>query len=126
MPPGNAVLSKRGCEGVVGYDLSASYNCVIPSRGKGLVQAGLAISLPSGGYARIAHRSGLALKNFIDVGVGVVDSDYRGELTVVLYNHSEEDFKVNEGDRVAQLNPQENQDSCSPKSASLGSDGQMC
>ena len=43
------------------------------------------------------------MKKFIDVGVGVMDSDYRGELGIVLYNHFEEDFKVNEGDRVAQL-----------------------
>ena len=99
----NAVLPKRGSEGAIGYDLSASYNCVIPSRGKGLVRIGLAIRLPSGVYARIAHRSGLALKKFINVGAGVVDSDYRGELGFVLYNHSKEDFKVNKGDTVAQL-----------------------
>ena len=84
----NAVLPKRGSEGAVEYDLSASYNCVIPSRGKGLVQTGLSISLPSRVYAKIASRSGLPLKKFIDVGAGVVDSDYRGELGVVLYNHS--------------------------------------
>ena len=99
----NAVLPKRGSEGAAGYDLNASCSCVIPSRGKGLVQTGLAISLPPGVYARIAPRSGLALKKFIDVGAGVVDSDYRGELGIVLYNHSEDNFKVNEGDRVAQL-----------------------
>ena len=52
----NAVLPKRGSEGAVGYNLNASCNCVIPSRGKGLVQTGLAISLPFGVYARIAPR----------------------------------------------------------------------
>ena len=80
------MLPKRGFEGAAGYDLSASCNCVILPRGKGLVQMGFAISL----------LAGLALKKFIDVGAGVVDSDYRGELGVVLYNHAEEDFKVNE------------------------------
>ena len=103
MSPRNVVLPKRGSEGATRYDLCASCNCIIPSRGKELVQTGLAIGLPSGVSARIAPRFGPSLKKFIDVGAGVVDSDYRGELGVVLYNHSEEDFKVNEGDRVAQL-----------------------
>ena len=64
---------------------------------------GLAISLPSRVYARIGPRSGLAPKKFIDVGVGVVDNDYRGEPGVVLYNHSEGDFQVNERNRMAQM-----------------------
>jgi len=51
----------------------------------------------------IAPRSGLAVKHFIDVGAGVVDFDYRGNVGVVLFNHSEEDFVVTRGDRVAQL-----------------------
>ena len=60
----NAVLPKRGSEGAAGSDLSASCNSVIPSRGRGLVQIGLAINLPFGVFARIAPRSGLALKKF--------------------------------------------------------------
>jgi deoxyuridine 5'-triphosphate nucleotidohydrolase len=50
-----------------------------------------------------APRSGLAVKNFIDTGAGVVDYDYRGNVGVVLFNHAEEDFSVRRGDRVAQL-----------------------
>ena len=100
---GNAVLPARGSAGAAGYDLCAASNCVIPSRGKGTVETGLAVSLPPGTYARIAPRSGLAIRNFIDVGAGVVDSDYRGELKVVLFNHSAEDFAVQAGDRIAQL-----------------------
>ena len=76
---------------------------MIPSKGKGVVQTGLAISFPLGVYARIAPRSGLAVKKFIDVGAGVVDSDYRGEIGVVLFNHSVVDFPVPVGDRIAQL-----------------------
>ena len=53
------------------------------------MQTGLAISFPVGLYARIAPRSGLALKRFIDVGVGVVSSNYRGEVGVVLFNHGD-------------------------------------
>lgn len=52
---------------------------------------------------RIAPRSGLAVKHFIDTGAGVIDSDYRGEVKVLLFNHSEVDFEVKEGDRIAQL-----------------------
>ena len=59
--------------------------------------------MPTGYYGRTAPRSGLALKNFIDVGAGVVDEDYRGELGVVLFNFGEEDFKINMGDKIAQL-----------------------
>ena len=61
------------------------------------------MSLPLGTYARIAPRSGLAIRNFIGVGVGVVDLDYRGEIKVVLFNHFAEDFAVQAGDRIAQL-----------------------
>jgi deoxyuridine 5''-triphosphate nucleotidohydrolase (dut) len=59
--------------------------------------------LVSGCYGRIAPRSGLAWKNHIDVGAGVIDEDYRGNVGVVLFNHSDQDFKVNKGDRIAQL-----------------------
>ena len=67
------------------------------------MHTGLSISFPAGLYAKIAPRSGLALKKFIDVGAGVVDSDYRGEVGVVLFNHGDQDFVVKMGDRIAQL-----------------------
>ena len=60
------------------------------------------MAVPEGNYARIAPRSGLACKNFIDVGAGVVDSDYRGEVKVLLFNHGSDDFKISIGDRIAQ------------------------
>lgn len=52
---------------------------------------------------RIAPRSGLASKHFIDTGAGVIDADYRGQVKVLLFNHSDKDFDVNEGERIAQL-----------------------
>ena len=81
-----ARLPSRGTEGAAGYDLAASQSVVVPAHGKCLVQTGLAISLPPDCYGRIAPRSGLAIKKFIDVGAGVIDSDYRGELGVILFN----------------------------------------
>jgi len=99
----HAVLPIRASEHAAGYDLSSAYDCVVPKRGKLLVKTDLAVAVPIGYYGRVAPRSGLALKNFIDTGAGVVDSDYRGPLGVLLFNHSEEDFKISHGDRIAQF-----------------------
>ena len=84
----------RGSVRAANYDLCASNNSVIPSRGKGTIVIGLVVSLPPGTYAWIAPHSGLAANNFIDVGPGVVDSIYWGEIKVVLYSHSAKDFAV--------------------------------
>lgn len=65
---------------------------MVPARGKVAVRTGLSIAVPSGTYGRVAPRSGLAARHFIDVGAGVIDEDYRGELLVLLFNHSEADF----------------------------------
>ena len=93
----------RGSERAAGLDLRSAYDLIVPSRGKALVKTDLQIQVPSGSYGRVAPRSGLALKNFIDVGAGVIDEDYRGNLGVVLFNHSDEEFQVKRGDRIAQL-----------------------
>ena len=61
----------------------------------------MAIAIPEGTYARIAPRSGLAVKHFIDVGAGVVDADDRREVDVVLFNHADDEFRVRQGDRIA-------------------------
>lgn len=75
----------------------------MPAGRQALIKTDLSIAIPPYTYARIAPRSGLAVKKMIDVGAGVVDHDYRGPVGVVLFNHGTEDFKVNKGDRVAQL-----------------------
>jgi len=99
----HAVLPARGSEGAAGYDLSAAHECVVPARGKALVKTDLSIAIPEGTYARIAPRSGLAWKHSIDVGAGVVDADYRGNVGVILFNLSDQEFQIKAGDRVAQL-----------------------
>ena len=58
-----------------------------------MVKTGLQIAIPAGTYARVAPRSGLAVKHFIDTGAGVVDEDYRGEVGVVLFNHADTPFQ---------------------------------
>lgn len=94
---------------VVRYEFSvffvifSAYEATVPAGRQALIKTDLSIAIPPNTYARIAPRSGLAVKKMIDVGAGVVDYDYRGPVGVVLFNHGSEDFKVNKGDRVAQL-----------------------
>ncbi|XP_055858477.1 deoxyuridine 5'-triphosphate nucleotidohydrolase [Episyrphus balteatus] len=99
----NAFEPVKGSAKAAGFDLRSAYDCSVPARGKQLVKTDLQIQVPEGSYGRVAPRSGLAVKNFIDVGAGVVDEDYRGNLGVVLFNHSDTDFEVKKGDRIAQL-----------------------
>lgn len=98
-----AQLPKRGSEHAAGYDLTSAVDCTIPPRSKALIKTGLSLAIPSGHYGRVAPRSGLAAKHFIDVGAGVIDCDYRGELQVLLFNFNDSAFEVKVGDRIAQL-----------------------
>lgn len=98
-----AVLPKRGTKGSAGYDLSSLKKVTIKKRNKMLIKTGLALKIPSGYYGRIAPRSGLTHKKGLDVGAGVIDSDYRGELGVILFNHSDEDVTLDAKQRIAQL-----------------------
>ncbi|KAL1883112.1 hypothetical protein VTK73DRAFT_9479 [Phialemonium thermophilum] len=98
-----ARLPTRGSEFAAGYDIYASADITIPARGKALVDTDISMAVPAGTYGRIAPRSGLAAKSFIDTGAGVIDADYRGPVKVLLFNHSDTDFSVREGDRIAQL-----------------------
>eukprot|EP01006_Ploeotia_vitrea_P057847 TRINITY_DN68364_c0_g1_i1.p1 TRINITY_DN68364_c0_g1~~TRINITY_DN68364_c0_g1_i1.p1 ORF type:complete len:163 (+),score=21.34 TRINITY_DN68364_c0_g1_i1:25-513(+) len=99
----NATLPVRGSQLAAGYDLTSAYDGVVPARGKALIKTDLAIEVPLGTYGRIAPRSGLAWKHSIDVGAGVIDADYRGNVGVILFNYSDTDFQVSRGDRIAQL-----------------------
>lgn len=98
-----AVLPARQTPGSAGYDLSSAEDVTVPPRNKAVIPLGIAIAIPSEHYGRIAPRSGLATKHNIDVGAGVIDSDYRGSLCVLLFNHSDVPFDVKRGDRIAQL-----------------------
>ncbi|RKO93971.1 dUTPase-like protein [Blyttiomyces helicus] len=98
-----AQLPNRGSAGAAGYDLCSAKNMTIAGHSRAVVPTDLAIAVPHGTYGRVAPRSGLAVKHFIDTGAGVVDEDYRGPLGVVLFNFGTQDFEVKEGDRIAQL-----------------------
>jgi dUTP pyrophosphatase len=99
----DAVLPVRASNGAAGYDLASAEDIFIPARGKALIRTDLSIRVPDNTYGRIAPRSSLAWKNHIDVGAGVIDSDYRGPVNVVLFNHSGDQFKILKGERIAQL-----------------------
>jgi dUTP pyrophosphatase len=87
-----------------GADLAASEEKAIPPLSRATVRTGVSMEIPEGYYGRIAPRSGLAHNHGIDVLAGVIDSSYRGEIRVVLYNtDKEEHFQVRTGDRIAQL-----------------------
>nr|KAF6386556.1 deoxyuridine triphosphatase [Myotis myotis] len=99
----HATAPTKGSARAAGYDLYSAYDYTIPPMEKTLVKTDIQIALPSGCYGRVAPRSGLAAKHFIDVGAGVIDEDYRGNLGVVLFNFGKEKFEVKKGDRIAQL-----------------------
>ncbi|XP_011783960.1 PREDICTED: deoxyuridine 5'-triphosphate nucleotidohydrolase, mitochondrial isoform X2 [Colobus angolensis palliatus] len=99
----HATAPTRGSPRAAGYDLYSAYDYTIPAMEKALVKTDIQIALPSGCYGRVAPRSGLAAKHFIDVGAGVIDEDYRGNVGVVLFNFGKEKFEVKKGDRIAQL-----------------------
>ena len=99
----NAKIPTRGSSKAAGYDLSSVEEVIVPAHERKMIKTGITISIPEGHYGRVAPRSGLTLNNGIDVGAGVIDEDYRGEVCVILFNHSDKDFIVNIGDRIAQL-----------------------
>ena len=99
----NATTPLRASRHSAGFDLYSAESKEISSQSQAIVNTGIAIQLLPGTYGRIAPRSGLAAKHFIDVGAGVVDSDFRSSVLVVLFNHNREPFHVGVGDRIAQL-----------------------
>ena len=99
----SATLPTRASPFAAGLDLSSAEATVVPARGRALVRTGLIIGVPLDCYGRMAPRSGLAANHSIDVGAGVINADYRGEVMVPLINHGDRDFAVAPGDCVAQL-----------------------
>ena len=102
-------LPKYETEGAAGLDLFAATKenkkILIAPNSAEMIPTGIAIAVPSGYEAQIRPRSGLAVKNGITVlnSPGTIDSDYRGEILVILINHSKKDFEVLRGMRIAQM-----------------------
>lgn len=99
-----AVIPTKATVFSAGYDLYASEEVTVPRLGRKLIKTNVSMAIPINHYGRIAPRSGLAFKNGIDVLAGVIDSDYRGDIGVILYNtDSNIDFNVKQGDKIAQI-----------------------
>lgn len=104
----NAVVPKRATVGSAGIDLCACIDdpLTVKARGHAFIPTGIAIALPSAEYAAFVFaRSGLAIKHGIGLlnSVGVIDSDYRGEIGVGVVNQFDEDYVIAPGERIAQL-----------------------
>ena len=88
-----------------GADVRSKIDAVIPAMGRKLIPTGMFVAVPSGYEMQVRPRSGLALKKGITVlnTPGTVDADYRGEVGVILFNTTNEDFEIKAGDRIAQI-----------------------
>ena len=84
----------QGSDEVVGYDVKASEDAIIPPGQRRLIPLGIICQCPEGTYIRLAPRSSLAWKKEIDVGAGVVDRDYGGELKILLKNEAKNEFHI--------------------------------
>ena len=98
-------LPAYATSGAAGMDVVSAEDVVIAPGARHAVATGLALAIPEGFEIQVRPRSGLALKHGITVPntPGTIDSDYRGELKVILINHGTEPFTIARGDRVAQL-----------------------
>lgn len=100
-------LPKYETEGSSGMDLRANVEetIVLKPLERYLVPTGISLEIPRGFEAQVRARSGLAIKHGISLvnGIGTIDSDYRGEIKVILINLGNEDFAINKGDRIAQM-----------------------
>jgi dUTP pyrophosphatase len=87
-----------------GYDLYSTDDCVIEPLDQKLIGTGISINIPHGYYGRIAPRSGFSYKNFTDIGAGVIDENYTGELKILVRNYNKnKSIHIKLHDRIAQL-----------------------
>lgn len=98
-----AILPIRGSSSAAGLDICSIEDLTIGPHERATARTGLAVAIPQGFYGRVAPRSGLAVKQGLDVLAGVIDSDYRGELCCVLYNTSYTAINLPAGAKICQL-----------------------
>jgi dUTP pyrophosphatase len=100
---GTGRVPEPASAGAAGADLRASEAVTLGPGDRAAVATGISLAIPSGHVGLVWPRSGLAVRHGIDTLAGVIDSDYRGEVRVVLVNHGREPFTIAAGDRIAQL-----------------------
>ena len=106
LPHGEGLeLPGYATDGAAGMDVLSAEDLTLAPGARHAVATGLALAIPAGFEVQVRPRSGLALKHGITVPntPGTIDSDYRGELKVILINHGSDPFEVRRGDRIAQL-----------------------
>ena len=106
LPHGEGLdLPRYATDGAAGMDILAAEDVTLEPGARHAVATGLAVAIPQGFEIQVRPRSGLALKHGISVPntPGTIDSDYRGELKVIMINHGTGSFPIKRGDRVAQL-----------------------
>jgi dUTP pyrophosphatase len=96
-------LPKQATEGAAGFDLQSAEDVVLYPCRRIAITTGFAWAIPPGQVGMIRPRSGLAVRNGIDVLAGTVDSDFRGQVAVVLINHGGLTIDIKAGDRIAQM-----------------------
>lgn len=99
----NAKLPTRGSKGAAGYDLYTIESKIIKPFTSEVFKTGICMDIPTGLYGKIHPRSGLDIKHNIGPLAGLIDEDYRAEIMVGLYNKSNKEYQVNQGDRIAQI-----------------------
>ena len=98
----DSIIPTRSTRGSAGYDLYAAHDAIIKPGDQACVKTNLVIELPNGCYGRIAGRSSVALKQVHTVA-GVIDNDFRGNISIMLQNNGKTDYEIRQFDKIAQL-----------------------
>jgi len=100
----DAKMPSKGSEQSAGFDLYSTQNYDIKPNEQVLISTGIALQIPNGCYGRIAPRSGFSVKGHSDIGAGVIDNDYRGEIKVLVRNLSTvSEVSIKKNDKIAQI-----------------------
>ena len=98
-----ATLPSKAYRNSAGHNLYSAYDYKIPPQGKEKIMTDIRVKVPEGTYGRIAPKSGPAMQNHISIGAGVIDEDYTGNLSILVFNLSNSEFDIKTGDSIAQL-----------------------
>lgn len=99
----DAIVPTASTRGSAGMDIASRIYIVVPAKEWVTIPTGIAMEIPGDCYARIAPRSGLAFHHGLMINAGVIDSDYRGEVKVIMYNPGTTAYHVSAGDKIAQI-----------------------
>jgi len=100
----SAKLPTKNHESDTGYDVYSVEDVTVPARGSAVVSVGLKFAyIPEGYWVKVESRSGLGFKHGISAHPGIIDSGYRGDAGIKLYNHTDTPYEVKAGDRIAQF-----------------------